>query len=669
MKNGINWIEKYLSNNGKLDKTDNLYRKVYLLNTVLTILLVICLLFVFFDIIFFKMYGTAILNAVSVVFALFTLIYFKKTNKYRLSAYISVVILFISLATFFHIEENKHYVFYWLAILPPITYFLLERNAARIVLGSFAVYFAYFILINKGSWTPAEFDMQSVVNLAGGTISLVLIISYFEKSRKEAWEGLEKTNIQLGIKQNELRLILDSAAEGIYGIDLSGNCTFCNRSCIKILGYKKQTELLGKNMHRQIHHTRKDGTPFPTDDCKIFQAFIKGKGSHVEDEVFWRADGTCFDVEYHSYPKIKNGEILGAVVTFSDISERKRKEAEIHYLSCYDTLTGLQNRRCFDENRHKIDIPENLPLSVIFADINGLKMTNDIFGHTAGDELIKKSSEILRQVCRQEDVVARIGGDEFVILLPKTTKEYAEKTLARIRAGFADAHIEAIKCSISLGLYTKQSPDHSLEEIMANAENAMYKDKTMNRQTINKDIIDTIIWTLHAKSDIEKQHSIAVSELCGKVGAALQLSEPKINKLKRAAYLHDIGKIILDRNVLTKAKLTDEENEKMQEHIVVGYRILNLFDDTLDLAEYVYGHHERWDGTGYPRGLKGEQIPLISRIISVVETYDRVLNRGRLPVEERQQTAVKIIKEGANTQFDPKIAEIFVRLIGENNED
>ena len=131
--------------------------------------------------------------------------------------------------------------------------------------------------------------------------------------------------------------------------------------------------------------------------------------------MFWRADGTSFDVEYYSYPQIKNGEITGAVVTFMDISERKQKEAEIQYLNCYDSLTGLHNRRCFEDNRAKIDNRDNLPLSVIFADINGLKMTNDIFGHTAGDKLIKKSAEILQQVCRQNDVVARVGGDEFEI--------------------------------------------------------------------------------------------------------------------------------------------------------------------------------------------------------------------------------------------------------------
>lgn len=489
------------------------------------------------------------------------------------------------------------------------------------------------------------------------------LVNNLEDSVRERTEELNNTNIILEENKNQLRLILDSAAEAIYGTDLKGTCTFCNLSCIKMLGYSTQSDLLGKRMHSQIHHTRPDGTPYPENECKIYKAIRQGQGAHVDDEVFWRADGSSFAVEYYSYPQVKNGEIVGAVVTFTDISDRKQKEAEIEYLSCHDVLTGLHNRRCFEEHRPEIDIPDNYPLSVIFADINGLKMTNDIFGHAAGDELIKKSSEILKQACRQNDLIARVGGDEFIILLPKTSPEIAEKILAQIKSGFVNAHVEAIKCSISLGLDTKTSPNQPLDEILSNAENAMYKDKTMNRKSINKDIIDTIIETLHSRNPRERQHSIAVSNLCAEVGTALKLPENEIIKLRHAGYLHDIGKIVLSDKILFNDALTDEELEKMRQHSVVGYRILNLFDDTLDLAEYIYNHHERWDGAGYPRGLKGEQIPLISRILAVAETYDRVTSKGLLPLPERRQAALEIIRNGAGTRFDPQIAEVFVQMI------
>lgn len=487
-----------------------------------------------------------------------------------------------------------------------------------------------------------------------------LLVNNLEYSVNERTDELHKANETLEENKSQLQLILDSAAEAIYGVDKEGNCTFCNTSCVKMLGYKSKDELLGKNMHIQIHHSRIDGTTLPSEECRIIQAIKDGKGITVNDEVLWRADGTFFKVEYHSYPQIKNDEVIGAVITFMDISERIRREEEIKHISCHDSLTGIYNRRCFEENIYNIDIPEKLPLSVIFADINGLKMTNDIFGHTAGDELIKKSAEILLKSCRDNDMIARVGGDEFIILLPNTNMENAEKIIMRIKSGFSDARVSAIKCSISIGCDTKISSEQLLEVIMSNAENAMYKDKTLNRKSVNKDIMDTLIESLHSKSEREKQHSIFVSELCGELGSALHLSESQINKLKLTGYLHDIGKITLDKSIFFKDGLTEEEIEKTQQHSVAGYRILSLFDETLDIAEYVYSHHEKWDGSGYPRGLNGEQIPLISRIVSIVETYDRVLNRDDIPLSERSQKAIEVILDGANKQFDPQIVEVFV---------
>lgn len=158
---------------------------------------------------------------------------------------------------------------------------------------------------------------------------LSIHINSLEEKVRERTKELENTNLALKRSEGDIRLLLDSTAEAIYGIDLEGNCTFCNASCLRVLGYQDQNELIGKNMHWQIHYKCKDGTPYSAENCKIFQAFIKGEGSHVDDEVFWRADGTSFPVEYYSYPQFRDGQVVGAVVTFTDITERLKVKNEL----------------------------------------------------------------------------------------------------------------------------------------------------------------------------------------------------------------------------------------------------------------------------------------------------------------------------------------------------
>lgn len=494
------------------------------------------------------------------------------------------------------------------------------------------------------------------------------LVANLEKAVEARTQDLQRAKDELEENHDQLKLILDSTSEAIYGIDLQGNCTFSNSSCIQMLGYSREEELLGKNMHELIHHSHRDGRPFLSGHCKIYQAIQEGRSFQADDEVFWKKDGTFIEVEYRINPKFREGRLIGGVISFMDITDRKQREEEIHYLSSHDLLTGLINRRAFEAQRAILDVENNLPLAVLFADLNGLKMTNDIFGHQAGDQLIQKAAEVLSESCRKEDVVARIGGDEFVMLLPKTDKDQAKLVMERIETGLAQARVHAIKCSLSLGLDLKKSPYQSLEEVMANAENAMYKNKTMTRKAINAEMVQAIVESLHAQSPREKEHSIEVSRLSLGMGAAMELSIAEMTKLGRAAFLHDIGKVVVDQKILTKELLTEEEYEVMRQHPVAGFRILNLFDETLDLAEPVYGHHERWDGKGYPRGIQGESIPRISRIISVAETYERVFNREEGTERERKAKALEVIRQGRGSQFDPDIADVLIRLMEEKIE-
>ena len=656
-------IDKLLTNNGSVARSDPMYRKVGLLNTLLIGVMIACSIFFVIDIVLFRMYRAAAVNAAGVILSILAMLYFMKTKRYEPVAYLSIGALILCQICYFQIAQNQYYALIWICIVPPIAYFLLHRGAARIVTLLFCAYMLFFAIFNMSGWSPAVFNSQSVFNILGAMLCLLFMVSYYEKTREDVWKELNAAIHQLDESKEDLRLILDSSADAIYGIDRDGNCTFCNKSCLNLLGYKDETQILGKNTHRLMLHTHADGSEYPVEQCRIFRAFTHGESTHSESEVFWRADGTSFAAEYFSHPKIKDGEIVGAVITFMDISERKKREAEIRYLSDYDPLTGLQNRRRYEETRALTDTPENLPLSVIVADINWLKMTNDVFGHDAGDELIRKTSDILKKVCRPSDTIARVGGDEFTILLPRTSVEDASNILRNIKTQIAGSRVAAIKCSVSAGIATKTSIEQTLDEVMLDAESAMYKDKTMNRKSENRQMLDTLVEALHTKYPREKQHASSVSHLCAALGAALKLSGTELEKLKQAAALHDIGKIVLDESVIQKDQLTEEEAAKKQQHPLYGYRILSLFDDTLDIAEYVYSHHEMWNGSGYPKGIRGEQIPLISRIISVAEAYDRIIHTQRLPIEDREQAAAQYLRDGTGTRFAPRVAETFIHMI------
>lgn len=493
--------------------------------------------------------------------------------------------------------------------------------------------------------------------------TMYMLVNNLETKVKERTVELEEANNALKENKDQLRLILDSTAEGIYGIDKNGNCTFCNASCLKMLGYKYKEELIGRNMHLQIHHSRKDGRPIPEDKCRIFKAFMIGEGTHVYDEVFWRSDGTSFDVEYFSYPQNKDGEIIGAVVTFMDITDRKIAEEKIKYLSYHDSLTGLYNRMFFEEELKRLDTKRNFPISIIVGDVNGLKLTNDIFGHAAGDAFLKKVAEILKKACRTDDIIARIGGDEFAILLPNTEAVEAEKIIIRIKNLCSKEQIFAIRGSISMGSGTKVNVDQDIISIMEDAEDKMYLEKTLNRKSIKANQIKKIIETLHGRSPREEIHSKNVSRISQEIGRAMNLNDEEIKRLKDAGFLHDIGKIILGERIISNDYgLTEQEKREIRQHSVVGYRILNSFDDTLNLAEYVLAHHENWDGSGYPKGLKGEEIPKLARIIAVAESYDAITNNMNKNVMTKEE-AIQEIKKQSGIMFDPEIVDVFIKMI------
>lgn len=477
-----------------------------------------------------------------------------------------------------------------------------------------------------------------------------------------AWARREAQE-KLSLERNMYLQTLISIGDGVMVVDKNRQVEMLNPVAEKLTGWSI-AEAYG-NPYRDIFVISHEQEGYTIDD-PIEGVFatdrIQELGNHA---ILTARDGRKYALEDSAAPiKDDKNATVGVVLVFRDATVKKKQRKTIEYLSFHDALTGLYNRRFFEEELHRLDIERNLPLSIVMGDVNGLKLTNDIFGHICGDILLKKVADVLRHVCRVDDVIARWGGDEYVLLLPETDLAEADRLIGRIREEFAKEQIKAIKGSISMGADTKQNMAEDITQILNSAEEKMYTAKTLERDAVRNNAINAIIKTLHENSAREKEHSIHVSALCQEMGEALQLPMVEIRKLRDAGYLHDVGKIVLDAKILNiNHRLTDEEWNEIKKHAIVGYRILNSFDQTLDLADAVLAHHERWDGTGYPKGLKGEEIPLPARIIAVAESYDRMIHDSDNNKAMNQDEAIRIFRENAGTQFDPRLAELLVQMI------
>lgn len=358
-----------------------------------------------------------------------------------------------------------------------------------------------------------------------------------------------------------------------------------------------------------------------------------------------------------------NGELCLLSIV-NDITARRQAEEEIKYLSFYDKLTGLYNRAFFEEELKRLDTARELPLSLIMGDVNGLKLVNDALGHHHGDSLLVMAAEILKRFCRHEDVVARWGGDEFIVLLPGCDNSAAVKVFNRLKA--ACKHIDGLpfQTSMSLGLASKNHSAQNIREIIKEAEDKMYRNKLLESRSARSTFIMSLEKTLWTRSHETREHCQRMQETAEKIGQAVGLPDSEMDNLLLLAALHDIGKIAIPNSILDKSgKLTPEEWEIIKKHPEIGYRIGLSSPEMAPIAEAILHHHERWDGTGYPLGLRGTNIPLISRIIAIADTYDVMINGRPYQGSFSQKEVRQEIKRCAGSQFDPELVEATLEVL------
>lgn len=393
---------------------------------------------------------------------------------------------------------------------------------------------------------------------------------------------------------------------------------------------------------------------------------LQQTGSMSTELQYLHADGS---VRWWTVSAAKITDTL--FLSFSvDITERKKAEAELIYLSRCDFLTGLYNRRHFDLELRRLDSEANLPLSVIMGDINGVKLVNDAYGHAEGDRLIADSAAAWNGCCREGDVLARTGGDEFAMLLPKTDGPAAMQMLARIQFALAAAdeaaQNERFHFSVSLGLGTKINANENIVRTMQAAEEDMNRRKLLEQNSSHSAILASIKTTMFERSHETEEHAERLVALSRLVADGLHLDQGDRDRLELLATLHDIGKVAINDQILTKpGKLTEEEWVEMRRHPEIGYRIAMSTPELATVAEGILCHQERWDGKGYPRALKGEEIPLLARIIAVADAFDAMTQDRPYRRAMSDEQAIAEIERNAGTQFDPAIARVFLEKLSE----
>lgn len=468
---------------------------------------------------------------------------------------------------------------------------------------------------------------------------------------------------QLAQEKELLRTTLRSIGDGVVTTDNDGNITSLNPVAEEVLGQSlaqvrgrpfeevfvlrsEQTGRLAKSPIRQVLDTGR----------------VVGLANHTELVTHL---GRHTPIADSAAPiRGEDGKSQGVVMVFRDVSAEKEHNRQIQYLSYHDALTGLYNRRYIEEAAPRLEEDDQLPLTVVMGDVNGLKLTNDVFGHKAGDALLQSVAELLTRHSREHDLVARWGGDEFVMFLPRTGLAEAEALVEQIKGTHVTIQSSGLALSLSLGCGTKESPAGSIQVAMRTAEESMYHQKLLEGKSYRSALIDTLLATLYQKSDKTEEHAKRIERYCHIIGRELHLSAKEMDELALLALLHDIGKVSINPDILLKpGPLTPEEWEEMQRHPEAGYRIAHAAPELSAVADLILAHHERWDGTGYPQGLKGLEIPLACRILAVADTFDAIINNREYRDAQSIPRALQEIEGGIGTQFDPEIARLFIHAI------
>ena len=345
-------------------------------------------------------------------------------------------------------------------------------------------------------------------------------------------------------------------------------------------------------------------------------------------------------------------------------NKRINYEDKFKYLMYHDKLTGVYNREFLDQFFKQLEEKDFFPISFIVGNLDSLKIINKKYGRKYGDQVIIETAKILEDLIDKNDYLIRIDGDEFLIIMLNKNLNKIDSLLEKIDNFINKKVIKTQKISIGLGSAIYSEPTQNIENVLSKALSNMHLNKLSKSESTKNQVIESMVNTLEAKSYETNAHAERMGKLAVRLGKRVNLSKRELDELKLLADLHDIGKVAIPESILKKpTNLTKEEFEIIKKHPQTGFDIVNAIPELYNVAKGVLAHHERWDGEGYPYGLKENEIPILARIITIVDSFDVMINKRSYKEAYTYNYAIKELKKCAGSQFDPMLIEEFLKLI------